>query len=49
MYGEEKSIFYWADQSSQGRIQVYCTGYDEPYEQTKEELLSYVLFEFPFT
>jgi hypothetical protein len=45
-----KNILYWADQSSQGRIKVSCTGMEtgEPNEPTKEGPLSFVLFEVPF-
>jgi hypothetical protein len=30
VYGEEKNILYWADQSSQARIKVSCTGISVP-------------------
>ncbi len=29
VYGAEKNILHWADQSSQGRIKVSCTGTKE--------------------
>jgi hypothetical protein len=47
VYGErKKKIFYWAEQSSQGRAKIYCTGMTS---QIKEGPLSFVLFESPFT
>jgi hypothetical protein len=47
VYGEEKSILFWADQSGQGRIKV-AVSEDEPNEPTKKGPLSFVLFESPF-
>ncbi len=36
VYGEEKNILYWADQSSQGRIKVSCTGATSQTNQPRE-------------
>jgi hypothetical protein len=47
VYGEEKNILFWADQSSQGRIKVSCTGITSPMNQPRK--FSFVLFESLFT
>ncbi len=46
VYGEEKNILYQADQSSQGRTKITCTGKNEP---TKDRPLSFLFFESPFS
>jgi hypothetical protein len=33
VYGEEKNILYWADESSQGRTKISCTGTTSPTNQ----------------
>jgi hypothetical protein len=30
---EEKNIFYWDEQSRQGRLQIYCAGTTSPTNQ----------------
>ncbi len=37
VYGEEKNILYWADQSSQGRIGVSCTGTTSQMNQPRKD------------
>jgi hypothetical protein len=49
VYGEERSILYWADWSSQGKFKNLLYRHDKPNEPTKEGPLSFVLFESPFT
>ncbi len=46
----EKSILYWADQSMQPRLNKNLLyRHDKPNEPIKKGLLSFVLFESPFT
>jgi hypothetical protein len=49
VYDEERNILYWADQSSQGRINVFCTGPSSPTNQPRKDTLPFVIFESPFT
>ncbi len=39
VYGEEKNILYWADQSSRGIKKISCTGTTSPTNQTKKDPL----------
>jgi hypothetical protein len=48
VYGEEKNIFYWAEQNSQDRTKYLLYLHDKPNEPTREGPLSFVLFESPF-
>jgi hypothetical protein len=42
-----KNILYWADQSSQGRIKVSCTGMESPTNQPRKG--PFHMYESPFS
>jgi hypothetical protein len=49
VYGEEKNILYWADQSSRGIKKNLLYRHDKPNQLTKEEPRSFVLHKSPLS
>jgi hypothetical protein len=37
VYGEEKHVLYWVDQSSKGRIKISCTGTTRPTKMPRKD------------